>query len=101
MSNRRFDGLSLAQPPLLLWTQAFELATVDDLLVGVVGIHAAKPKIDHNLFEGNTHVSCQVCCLFQNCIEGVTIVGIAGNVRAPSIRPLLWAITTPLFTPNS
>jgi hypothetical protein len=44
----------------------FELAPVNDLFVRVVGVHPAKPQIDHDVFDFQTRVLCQICGLLQH-----------------------------------
>ena len=56
VSDRRLDGLAPTQPALLLRTQALELASVDDLLVGVVSVHAAQAKIGDDLPDCDAQV---------------------------------------------
>src|SRR5450830_1052917 len=49
--NGGFYRCSPYQPLLLFDTQALEFASVNDLLVGVIAVHAAKAQINHDVFE--------------------------------------------------
>ena len=75
----RLDRLAPAQPALLLRTQALVPASVNDLLVGVLGIHATKPQIDHDLLELDRVVLQQVRRLLQHRAQDVAVIRIAGE----------------------
>jgi len=75
--NRRLDGLPPAQPTFLLRVHALDLAPVDDLFVRVVGIHAAKSQVNHNLLECGTHILRQLRRLLRGRVQGVAVVGLA------------------------
>ena len=59
-------GLAPAQPGLLLRGQALELAPVDDLLAGVVGVYAPEAQVRHHDLDLHRHVLQQVAGLFEH-----------------------------------
>ena len=86
---------------LLLRGQALELAAVDDLHAGVVGVHAAEPQVDHDLLELDRHVLQQVGRLLQLGAQDVAVVRVAGEgARAQHQAVLVRDHQAPL-TPNS
>ena len=89
------------EPSLLLLAQTLELATVNDLLIGVVRIYTAKAQIDHDVFDRDSNVLRQVGSLLQYGTQNVAVNGLPGKVRAPSIKPCSCETTMALLTPNS
>lgn len=51
------------EPALLLFAQTLEFSSVNDLFVGVTGVHTTKPQIDHDVFDLEAHVLCRDSCL--------------------------------------
>jgi hypothetical protein len=101
MTNRRFYRLSSLEPSALLLGQRLVLAAMDDLHLGIVTIHAPKAQINHDFFGLAPDILQQDARLLQLCRENVTVVGVAGKVFAPTIRPLWWVTAILALTPNS
>jgi hypothetical protein len=60
-----------------LSTQALELAPVDDQFVRVVGIHAAKPQVGHDVLEGDIRVLHQIARLLEHGAQDMAVIGVA------------------------
>lgn len=61
----------------MLRVQALELALVNDLLVGIVSVHATKPQIGHHVLE--VQILHQIGGLLQHGAQDVAVVGVAGE----------------------
>ena len=79
VSDGWLDSLASAQPAFLLRRERFELAPVDDLHIGVVGVHTAESQVDHDLFELDRMVLKQIRRLLQRCVQDVAIVRVTGE----------------------
>ena len=92
VANGGLHRCSPFEPTRLLLAQALELTPVNDLLVGVVSIHPAKAQINHDVFELDGNVLCQVGGLLQYGAQDMAVVRVAwegahpasGRVRARS-----------------
>jgi hypothetical protein len=101
VADDRFDGLTSPKGLALVLGQGFELAPVNDLDIGIVLIDPAVAEIDVDRFRGRRDAFEQDRGLFKLCVEGVSIVGIPGKVRAPTMSECEWVVASPVLTPNS
>ncbi len=79
VSDRRLDRLAPAQPAFVSKAQALELATMDDLLAGVVIVHTPEAQIGDDVGDVDAHILRYVGCLLQHRAQDVPIVGVAGE----------------------
>ena len=86
VANGRLHRCSPFEPALLLLAQTLEFASVNDLPVRVVGVHAAKAQIDHDVFERDGNVLRQIGCLLQDRAQDVAVVGVAVESARPPKR---------------
>ena len=87
VADQRLDGLAPLQPGLLLRGQRLELATVDDLLARVVGVHAPEAQVRHHDLDLARHVLEQVGGLLEHGAEDVAVVRVAGEAACAHHQP--------------
>ena len=77
MPDGRLYSRSTFEPSRLLLAQTLELAPMNDLLIGVVGIHTAKYQICHAVFELDGNVLSQDGSLLKFGSKNVAVNRVA------------------------
>ena len=89
VANGGLHRCSPFEPALLLLSLTLEFAPVNDLPVRLVGVHAAKAQIAHDVFERDGNVLRQIRCLLQDRAQNVAVVGVAVEGARPQHQAML------------